>query len=124
MNDIAKYCKELVGSEMNGGEFAQHLMNRYGSFGETGDIICLKTRGGVLEPLFIPTDGNVKNCGRYMHHFIFVQDEKVYDIRHNNIGINFNEYIKMLEKVVPSGIRVDMELSTTNMGLPTSRNKM
>lgn len=46
MNDIAKYCKELVGSEMNGGEFAQHLMNRYGSFGETGDIICLKTRGG------------------------------------------------------------------------------
>ena len=122
MQDITTYCKNLLGTGRDCSEYAQDLMEKFGNYGATGDIVCLKTRGCVItDLLYVPTNGDLKNCGRYIHHFIFVQDGLVYDIRHNNIGVEFKEYINMLEKVVPSGIRADMTLSSSNMGLPVSR---
>ncbi len=81
-----------------------------------GDILCLKIADG--SEIFVENFDNADSGEDYLCHCVFVYEGKVYDVLHNNLDIDFDEYIKTLRGMNKGSLAADINLSTASFGLP------
>ncbi len=108
--DIEDFCRQLE----KGLDCSEYASKLYMAFPE-GDVLCLKCRD---VPIFVANMDGTDQGFEYCCHFVYVCDGVVYDILHNNIGIDIKRYIERLGKMNRESIMADAKHSTCIFGLP------
>lgn len=108
---IKDYCKTIEkGHDCL--EYAHILKNRF----PMGDVLCLKIADGSA--IFVDNFEG-KDLGEdYSCHCIYVYEGRVFDVLHNNLDIDFDEYINILKGMNKGSFAADKHLSTNYFGLP------
>ncbi|MCD8089920.1 MAG: hypothetical protein LUD81_04755 [Clostridiales bacterium] len=109
--NIKDYCK-TIGRGPDCLEYALKLKINF----PLGDILCLKSADG--SGIFVENFDKTDSGEDYSCHCIFVYEGRVYDILHNNIDIDFDEYMEILKGMNKGGLAADRALSTSLFGLP------
>ena len=108
--DIEKFCKGLE----KGLDCSEYALRLHRACPE-GDVLCFRLKD---RPLFAANMEGTDKGWEYYCHYVFVCDGDVYDVLHNNIGIELDRYAKWLGSVNGGNISVDPERSSCVFGLP------
>lgn len=112
---IKDYCRKIEkGHDCL--EYAHILKKRFPS----GEILCIKKADG--SDIFV-VNFDEKGLGEdYSCHCVFVYEGRVYDVLHDNLDIDFDEYIDILGKMNKGKLAANKRLSTYSFGLPVYKH--